>query len=55
MGQPFNHQDHYAPDSIMSDPEVATRAPESDAAEESKASLIPGDTPVQSSGSLGVS
>jgi len=40
----------------MSDPEVATKAPESDAAEEgeSEASLIPGDTPAQSGASLGV-
>jgi hypothetical protein len=42
-------------DSIMSDPEVATKAPESDAAGESEASLIPGDTPAQSGASLGVS
>jgi hypothetical protein len=42
---------------IMSDPKVATKAPESDAAEEreSEASLIPGDTPAQSGASLGVS
>lgn len=39
----------------MSDPEVATKAPESDAAEErkSEASLVPGDTPAQSGASLG--
>ena len=41
---------------VMSDSEVATKAPESDAAEESKneASLVPGDTPAQSGASLGV-
>lgn len=40
----------------MSDPEVATKAPESDAAEErkSEASLVPGDTSAQSGASLGV-
>jgi len=38
----------------MADPEVATKAPESDAAEETKASVIPGDTPAQSGASLGV-
>lgn len=41
----------------MADPEVATKAPESDAMEdnEKKESLIPGDTPVeQGSSSLGV-
>lgn len=44
-------------DFVMSDPEVATKAPESDAAEEreSEASLVPGDTPAQSGASLGVS
>jgi hypothetical protein len=41
----------------MSDPEIATKAPESDAAEEreSEPSLVPGDTPAQSGASLGVS
>lgn len=41
----------------MAEPEVATKAPESDAMEETKTeSLIPGDTPVaQASSSLGVS
>ncbi len=40
----------------MAEPEVATKAPESDAMEETKESLIPGDTPVaQGSSSLGVS
>lgn len=47
----------------MADPEVATKAPESDMAEssttepkqEAPASLIPGDTPAQSGASLGVS
>ncbi len=38
----------------MADPEVATKAPESDAAEKTKASLIPGDTPAQSGASLGL-
>jgi hypothetical protein len=38
----------------MADPEVATKAPESDAAEETKASLFPGDTPAQKGASLGV-
>jgi hypothetical protein len=47
--------DHYKQlDANMADPEVATKAPESDAAEESKASLIPGDTLAQSGASLGV-
>ena len=35
----------------MAEPEVATKAPESDAVE---ASLIPGDTPAESGASLGV-
>jgi hypothetical protein len=47
----------------MAEPEVATKAPESDAAEtstteskqEAPASLVPGDTPAQSGASLGVS
>jgi hypothetical protein len=38
----------------MADPEVATKAPESDATEETTASLIPGDTPAQKGVSLGV-
>ena len=42
----------------MSEPEVATKAPENDAAEGTKTqapeSLIPGDTPAQSGASLGV-
>ncbi|KAH8795806.1 Alpha/Beta hydrolase protein [Hyaloscypha sp. PMI_1271] len=37
----------------MADPEVATKAPESDATEETTASLIPGDTPAQKGASLG--
>ncbi len=39
----------------MADSEVATKAPESDAIEETTASFISGDTPAQSGGSLGVS
>lgn len=44
----------------MAEPEVATKAPESDAAETAApeaapATLIPGDTPAQSGASLGVS
>lgn len=40
----------------MSDPEVATKAPESDAAEQSEApaSLVPGDTPAQQGASMGL-
>ena len=45
----------------MSEPEVATKAPESDAiasppppAAAAAASLVPGDTPAQSGASLGV-
>jgi hypothetical protein len=38
----------------MADPEVATKAPESDATEETTASLISGDTPAQKGASLGV-
>lgn len=37
----------------MSEPDVATKAPESDAAE-APASIVPGDTPAQSGASLGV-
>lgn len=37
----------------MAEPEVATKAPESDAAEAST-SIIPGDTPAQSGTSLGL-
>ncbi|KAE9377923.1 alpha/beta-hydrolase [Stipitochalara longipes BDJ] len=37
----------------MADPEVATKAPESDAVEETKASLLPSDTPAQKGASLG--
>lgn len=40
---------------IMADLEVATKAPESDGAEENAGSIIPGDTPAQSGASLGVS
>lgn len=43
----------------MADPEVATKAPESDATEdvplETTPSLVPGDTPAQAGASLGVS
>jgi hypothetical protein len=53
--EPFHHYDHNEQsDANMADPEVATKAPESDAAEETKASVIPGDTPAQSGASLGV-
>lgn len=43
----------------MAEPEVATKAPESNATEEqapapATASLIPGDTPAQTGASLGV-
>lgn len=42
----------------MAEPEVATKAPESDAMEDqpapATASLIPGDTPAQAGASLGV-
>jgi hypothetical protein len=43
----------------MAEPEVATKAPESDAAETqapvtATASMIPGDTPAQTGASLGV-
>ena len=44
----------------MADPELATRAPENDAAEDAKKqepapeSLFPGDTPAQTGASLGV-
>lgn len=37
----------------MADPEVATKAPESDAAEASTASIVPGDTPAQTGASMG--
>ncbi|PMD56884.1 alpha/beta-hydrolase [Hyaloscypha bicolor E] len=37
----------------MADPEIATKAPESDATEETTATLIPGDTPAQKGASLG--
>jgi hypothetical protein len=35
----------------MSEPEIATKAPENDAVEQS---LVPGDTPAQTGASLGV-
>ena len=38
----------------MADAKVATKTPESDAAEETKADLIAGDAPAQSSASLGL-
>lgn len=38
---------------IMAEPEVATKAPESDAAEASTASIVPGDTPAQTGASMG--
>jgi hypothetical protein len=42
-------------EAIMAESEVATKAPESDAAEDqAPASIIPGDTPAQSGASLGV-
>jgi hypothetical protein len=56
-----NSQDtHLSCTSIMADPEIATKAPENDAAEDTKApaptqSLILGDTPAQGGASLGVS
>lgn len=37
----------------MSEPEVVTKAPESDAAEASTASIVPGDTPAQAGASMG--
>jgi len=39
----------------MAEPEVATKAPESDAAEASTApeSIVPGDTPTQTGASMG--
>jgi hypothetical protein len=46
------YHNHKQLDAIsMAEPEVATKAPESDAVE---ASLIPGDTPAESGASLGV-
>jgi hypothetical protein len=51
---PFRHSIIIISDTNMADPEVATKAPESDAAEETKASLFPGDTPAQKGASLGV-
>jgi hypothetical protein len=38
----------------MAELEVATKVPESDAAVDASASLVPGDTPAQSGASLGV-
>lgn len=41
----------------MADPEVATKAPESDAAEDTipvAPSLVPGDTPAQHGASMGL-
>jgi hypothetical protein len=38
----------------MADPEVATKAPESDVSEQVPASIIPGDTPAQSGASMGL-
>lgn len=38
----------------MADPEVATKAPESDATEETSGSFIPGDTPAQTGASMGL-
>lgn len=38
----------------MAEPEVATKAPENDAAEETAPSLVPGDTPAQRGASMGL-
>jgi hypothetical protein len=38
----------------MAEPEVATKAPESDATEQIPASVFPGDTPAQSGASMGL-
>lgn len=51
---PSRHSIIIISDTNMADPEVATKAPESDAVEETKASLFPGDTPAQKGASLGV-
>jgi hypothetical protein len=38
----------------MADIEVATKAPENDAVEGTRSSLVPGDTPVQSGATMGL-